>query len=193
MKAFKINIFLVLLSVSFANNIYSQIVVEPKVNVALASVGIVNPAVEFSVASNVSVQMEFFGAYAKKSFLGMSTPFLATVGMTEGRYYFKDNISGFYTGLVAGTGNWKMNRSFITISNSNRDNYDYGYSVLLGLSLGYKFLINERWGIDLNLGGGWAHSNHEGYNGHGIQQYRLNGSDEWLPFKGGVYVSYRLK
>ena len=182
-----------LISLLVSTNIFSQVMVEPKINIALAAVAIANPAIEFSVSQRSAVQLEFFGSFHPRNFLGSGNPFIATVGYAEYHYYIRDNFKGFYFGGTMGCGNWKMNRSQILVGYGNpTGNYDLGYSLIMGLNLGYKFLIKERWGIDINLGGGWVHSLHESYNKHGILVNKMNGSDEFLPFKGGIYISYRL-
>ncbi len=171
-----------------------NVVIEPRINVAMAAVGIVNAGVEFGVSKHSAVQLEYLGSFAGESFLGTGYPFIASVGYLDYKYYIKKNLKGFYFGTSLGYGTWKMNRGVVPFIGYayEKGHYDVGSSMFLGLNIGYKFLIKERWGIELNVAGGWAHSNHEGYNKYGVLVYNNNRSDEFLPFKGGVYISYRL-
>ena len=187
---------ILLLIISFTYNVsYSQVnvIVEPRANVAMAAIGVVNLGAEFGVSKHSSVGVEYLGSFAADSFLGTGYPFLATVGYLDYRYYTKENLSGFFVGGSFGIGTWKMTRSILPFTyNQPAGNYDVGSSLMLGLNIGYKFLIEERWGIEISMTGGWVHSKHEGYNKHGVLTYHMNLSDEFLPFKGGVYVTYRL-
>ena len=174
---------------------YSQVnvIVEPRANVAFAAIGVANIGVEFGVSKHSAVTVEYLGSFAANSFLGSGHPFLATVGYLDYRYYTSDNLKGFFVGSSFGIGTWKMNRGLIPFTYGYPDgHYDVGSSFMLGVSLGYKFLIKERWGIEISMSGGWIHSKHEGYNQHGVLVYHMNLSDEFVPFKGGVYVTYRL-
>lgn len=190
-------IILLLAIIVLCKTSYSQeyIIVEPKINLAMGAVTIFNPGVEFGVSKHFAIQLEFFGAFAYRNFLGLGYPFLATIGFVDCRYYIKGGMKGFFVGASVGSGVWKMSRTMLTQplkSQSYPIPYDVGTSVFSGASIGYKFLFKERWGLEISATGGFVHGMHEGYNAHGVKVFNSNATAEWLPYKGGIYLSYRL-
>jgi hypothetical protein len=163
--------------------------------------GVVNPAVEFAVHNNISVQLEGMGVFYHDHVPFLNFPLVLGLTFVEGRFYPKEVYRGFYAGPNLGWGAWKMNKSMAPGYFGTYDNgsVQYGHNVMLGLSLGYQWILSNRWSIDLNLGLGWQHSTYEGYkNGvlytdPSIPEGRPNRSAEWMPaYKGGLFFSYRF-
>ena len=167
---------------------------ELKANVALACVAVFNPALEIGFTKHSALQIEYFGTYAEKNYLGLGFPFYATIGYLDYRYYFKGDMKGWFVGPSFGTGVWKMSRAILSLDFATAANggYDVGASVFLGVALGYKFLFNDRWGLEISVTDGMVHGNHESYNKHSVLTVKSNGTDEYLPYKGGIYFSYRF-
>lgn len=163
--------------------------------------GVVNPAVEFAVHNNISVQLEGMGVFYYDHVPFLNFPLVLGLTFIEGRYYSKEVYRGFYAAPNLGWGVWKMNKSVAPGYFGTYDNgsVQYGHNVMLGLSLGYQWILSERWSLDLNLGLGWQHSTYEGYeNGQlyldpSIPEGQPNRSAEWMPaYKGGLFLSYRF-
>ena len=77
------------------------------------------------------------------------------------------------------------------------DLYQNGYAIIIGATLGYQFQLSERWNMDLYLGAGSAQSFYKGYHKELGIRYdndgrKWNKSGEFLPYRGGVMISYKL-
>lgn len=110
----------------------------------------------------------------------------------EYRYHFHEKHNGFYVGANVGA----------TVFNFQKWNYlntlmyEKGFGYLIGISIGYQKKINDKFMIDCFLGGGNSQSFYKGYyigtktRHDNAENY--NKSGEWIPYRGGVMVSYRL-
>ena len=75
-----------------------------------------------------------------------------------------------------------------------------GYSILLGGTVGYVVKVNDKINLDIFLGGGNAQSKYRSYynafpdiRADKEEGASINGSGEWIPYKGGVMISYQIK
>lgn len=110
----------------------------------------------------------------------------------EFRYYPKKATEGLYFGLHIGGSKYKFQKwNYI-----NTDMYQKGYSVMYGGTVGYQVRINERFSLDAFLGGGSQQGFYNGYlisTGERYENARNhNKSGEWLPYRGGIMIVYRL-
>ena len=70
---------------------------------------------------------------------------------------------------------------------------------MLGAAVGYQLQWAERWNVDFFLGGGTSQGFYHGYEKkeEGISRYEKsapwNKSGEWIPYRGGVMISYKLR
>ena len=66
----------------------------------------------------------------------------------------------------------------------------------MGITVGYKVKINDKFMLDCFVGGGSSQGFYKGYNLSDGARYdgaeHYNKSGEWLPYRGGVMVSYKL-
>lgn len=167
-------------------------------------IGWINPAVEIKVHKNVSVQLEVFGSFYGKNFMGTGYPFTTVAAWVEGRYYIRETFDGFYAGLNFGCASFRLNKGFLLPYKFSgpKGSYATGQSLIIGPVIGYNFLIDSHWSIELSWSGGWAGSKYAGvtptaYNDKGdvidVSYTDWNSSGEWLlAYKGGVLVSYRF-
>lgn len=171
----------------------------------LLAIGVINPAIEFPVHKNISIQMEGMGVFYNRDFLGTGVPLVLATTFLEGRYYFKEVFQKFYAGPNIGWGVWKMNKDIAPGYSYGHSTNQYGNNVMMGLTLGYQWAVSQHWSIDFSWGLGWQHAIYEGFqdsDGDGVwESYfdtsipkgALNQSAEWMPaYKGGVFVSYRF-
>jgi len=116
-------------------------------------------------------------------------PFLFGMIMPEARFYPKKAFDGFYVGVFGVAQIFKMTKwNYI-----NTGKYQKGRGFGAGLSLGYEIKINERWGIDAFGGWGWQNSQYWGYYTQTNEKYKgWNGSGEWMPYKIGFSLTYKL-
>lgn len=185
-------------SVFFLGKSFGQIA-EVKVNVMAGAVAIFNPSIEIGFGKHSGVSMDFVGAFAEENYMGTGYPFLASMGIMGYRFYTKkDSHRGFFVGADLGFNTFKMNKNIIPLvaHDHSKNTYDFGYGILMGMTLGYKFLFKERWGVEISVSGGWQHSQHEVYQkGDNNKYYKavdMNASAEWFPYKAGVYLTYRF-
>lgn len=107
----------------------------------------------------------------------------------EVRFYPREAFNGFYVGGFGAFQIFKMSKwNYI-----NTGKYQEGRGFALGLSLGYELNINDRWSLDMFAGGAWQNSQYDGYYTATNERYvAWNGSGEWMPYKVGVSIAYRL-
>ncbi len=178
-------------------------VADDKLNVKLNSlvlIGIVNPAVEFKVMKNFTVQMEAFGSFYTTDFLGTGKPFVLGAGFLEFRYYPRFAFSGFYVAPNVGFGVYKLNKGLVLryTDQYKGDEYQQGSNVMAGLTIGYHWNIDEHWSIEFSWGGGFQQSVYQGFRRYSddepyVEYAGRNASAEWPPlYKGGIFVGYRF-
>lgn len=126
----------------------------------------------------------------------------------EGRYYFNEAFRHFYVGANIATSAFTLQKwnywsdepyyndygEVFTSSNL----YQKGYSLIIGVTLGYQFKVSDRWNIDLYGTLGTSQDFYKGYDRTTGERYdrkdnQFNRSGEILPYRGGVMISYKLK
>lgn len=168
-------------------------IAEFKVNVAAGAVAIFNPSIEVGFGKYSAVSMDFVGAFAENNYLGTGHPLLLSFGLMGYRFYIKPDVhKGFFVGADLGFNTFKMNKNIVPFYGDMGGRDDVGYGIVMGATIGYKFLFRQRWGLECSLSFGWQHSQHEGFNQNGEKLFDMNASAEWLPYKAGIYITYRL-
>ena len=104
----------------------------------LLAILIVNPAVEFKVMRNWTVQVEGIGSFYTRNFLGTNKPFLLGATFGEFRYYIKRAFDGFYVAPNIGFSVFKLNKGlFLRYHEEYKGNfYQHGSNVMAGITLG---------------------------------------------------------
>ena len=93
--------------------------------------------------------------------------------MNPRNFYTNVSWDGFYIGPYAMYGNFNIG---LLKHNDPLQSYRRrGWGVSGGISTGYKFAFNSRWGLDLNIGLGYAHLQYNKY------------------YLGGEYVNFPLE
>jgi hypothetical protein len=198
------------ISMNAQNESLQETTFNPRINVkmsALAAIGIINPAVEFQIKDQWSMQIEGMGVFAPRNFLGTGYPLQLGTFFIEGRYYFKKVFNGFFIGPNIGGGAFRMNKNILhkyfgwaPDLNYKKDekSIQTGESWMAGLTLGYvhTFKKNPHWSIEVNwsLGRQWArYESYTNYNNGTIKEHTpVNGSAEYMPFyKGGIFLAYK--
>ncbi len=151
--------------------------------------GVPNFGVEFNLGTNSTFQVD-----AMASFWTIDgVPYKFGVLFPEFRYYTKKAGFGFYFGGHIGGGIFELQKW----NQAQVNSFQRGYTILFGATIGYQFVLNERLNLDLFLGGGNQQANYKGYSletgerGDGARNY--NKSGEWLPYRGGLMLVYKLK
>ena len=160
-----------------------------KVNALTTLFTIPNIGIETSIGKKSTFQFDIM-ASMWKSINGKPAQFYTFI--PEYRYHFKENYDGFYLGANVGATIF----NFQKWNYLNTERYEKGFGYLLGASVGYQKKINDRFMLDCFIGGGHSQGFYKGYYIGTNTRYEtaehFNKSGEWIPYRGGVMVSYRL-
>ena len=178
-----------------------------KANALFLPIGILNAGLEYQMSKKMTLQGEVFIS-PWKSFAGKDAQ-VYMIGF-EGRYYFNEAFKHFYVGanfsaarfIIQKYTYWNDNPYQYTPESPiyiGSDLYQDGFSYMLGATIGYQFQLSAKWNMDLYFGAGTIQSYYKGYvKSLGVrydtgQDRVYNKSGEFLPYKGGIMISYRLK
>lgn len=200
MKLFFKILFAGVLAAGFTPHATAQTYV--KLNGLYALVGVVNPAVEFTISPKSTFQTEIVISPWESI---NDKHALFAIFMGEYRRYFKEHNRGWYLGANVGMMAFDMTKPYIQGGNIRFENrYCKGYGFMVGLCAGYEYTFCERWVLDAYLGWSWMSSFYNGYSmdgqidmdpGHMVEpKYPdpFNGSSEWYPNKIGISIGYRI-
>jgi hypothetical protein len=177
----------VLFILFFGTQLYSQTYI--KVNALTTLLTIPNVGIETSIGKKSTFQFDVTASFWK-SVDGKPKEFY--IFIPEYRYHFKEKDKGFYAGAHVGGTIF----NFQKWNYLNTDNYEKGFGFLMGVTLGYKVKINDKFSLDCFVGGGSSQGFYKGYSLTTGERYdgaeNYNKSGEWLPYRGGVMVAYKL-
>lgn len=160
-----------------------------KGNILTAPIGILNGGLEYQLSDQLTLQAE--GLISPwKSFAGNHLQMY--LGFIEGRYYFSTLMNKFYIGPHVGIGFFDIQKW----NYWNTDKYQRGVTLLTGATFGYQKQLNDRFGFDFFISGGHSQGNYHGYQ-EGVGRYEdaenFNRSGEWLIYKAGIMLTYKIK
>jgi len=161
-----------------------------KLNALTTLIGIPQIGIETSICKKLTFQADALGAYWG-SVNKAGAPFKTVMVFSELRYHFNHNYKGLYVGGHIGGAIYQLQKW----NYWNSDSVQKGESFFLGISVGYQFLIKNRWMIDAFVGGGNQQAHYTGRlmsTGERYEHSSYNKSGEWLPYRGGVMISYKL-
>ncbi len=176
-----------------------------KGNALLLPVGVLNVGAEYQLSDKFTVQADALVS-PWKSFAGHQAQLYSLV--MEARYYFNSSFRNWYVGanlggvrFIAQKWNHWGGRPFQLTPTSpiynELDLYQDGFGVMIGATVGYQRQLSEKWNIDLFAGGGNLQSFYRGYHESLDVRYDeitgWNRSGEWVPYRGGVMISYKLR
>ncbi|SHG25198.1 DUF3575 domain-containing protein [Flavobacterium defluvii] len=162
-----------------------------KFNGATALVGIPNVGVETSIGEKTTFSFDVMASFWK-SFNG-NNPMEFYTFTPEVRYHFKEKYNGFYIGGHIGPDFYQLQKWNYWDTNK----YEHGFGYRIGVTVGYNIKLNDKFLLDIFAGGGWHQGFYHGYYNDGTPgRYETaehwNKSGEWLPYRGGVMISYKL-
>lgn len=178
-----------------------------KANALFLPVGVLNAGLEYQLSKKMTFQAEIFVS-PWKSFLGKYAQ-AYMIGF-DGRYYFDEAFKHWYLGGSVGFLRYKLQKwnywsndpyQYTETSPvyATSDLYQDGFSFMFGAVAGYQFQLSQNWNMDLFVGGGTAQSYYKGYHKELGIRYdtdptrEYNQSGEWLPYRIGVMLAYKLK
>ena len=177
-----------------------------KANAVFLPIGILNAGIETQLSKKYTFQGDVFIS-PWKSFAGKYAQ--AYMAGIEGRYYFDEAFKHWYLGANFSAAVYRLQKwnywsdepyqySPESPVYVHSDLYQKGFSLFFGATVGYQFIINNNWNIDLYLGAGSSQDHYRGYVKSTGERYddpsrKWNKSGEWIPYRGGVMISYRIK
>jgi hypothetical protein len=170
-------------------SIYSQSQTYVKVNALTTLLTVPSVGIETSIGKKSTFQFDITASFWK-SLKGNPAQFY--VFIPEYRYHFHEKFNGFYVGGHIGATIF----NFQKWNYLNTDNYEEGFGYVIGATIGYQTKINDKFILDCFLGGGSHQGFYKGYyisNGDRYDNAKdYNKSGEWIPYRGGIMVSYRI-
>jgi hypothetical protein len=160
-----------------------------KVNAATALLGVPGVGVERVVGPRTSIQVDFTASLWKSI---DRAPAQLVMLIPEWRHHFREGHLGPYAGLHAGVIGFRLQKW----DHRGGDQFQEGFGAVFGGTVGYKQRVSERMVLDWYLGGGTAQTKYKGYLVSTGERYDgedgWNESGEWLPYRGGVMLTFRL-
>ena len=176
-----------------------------KLNGLYALVGVINPAVEFTVSPKSTFQTEIvFSPWKYVNDHGVDKPMKFGILMGEYRRYFKQHNWGWYLGANMGMMGFKMSKPQFSDGWFLENRYSKGYGMMIGICGGFEYQFADRWLLDAYFGWSYMLSWYNGYSLDGtidLYPHRpvqlekpdpFNGSHEWLPNKIGVSIGFMI-
>ncbi|WP_080780101.1 DUF3575 domain-containing protein [Chryseobacterium phocaeense] len=175
-----------------------------KGNALFAAIGVLNIGLEKQISQKYTLQGDVFIS-PWKSFAGHEFQYYSV--SLEGRYYFNEAFSRWYIGANLAASAFVLQKwsywSDNPYINSNNETfitsnlYQKGVSFIVGVTGGYQFKVSDRWNIDVYATVGTSQDFYKGYDRVSGKRYesaqKFNKSGEFLPYRGGVMISYKLK
>lgn len=186
------SIILLSLSSTFFSQDHSLYV---KANALTLPVAVLNAGFEYQLSSKYTLEADGFIS-PWKSFAGKHAQIY--MAHLEGRYYFKEAFKHWYVGLNGGFGVFDITK----YNYFNTNKYQRGFNFMFGAVAGYQFQWRKNWNVDVFLRGGSSQGFYHGYALEGdppsLFRYekhsgKWNKSGEWIPYGGGIMISYKLK
>ncbi|MRX38910.1 DUF3575 domain-containing protein [Flavobacterium sp. LC2016-23] len=162
-----------------------------KFNTATAAILVPNIGIETSIGEKTTFSVDVMASFWE-SFNGHSPMKFYTL-TPEIRYHFKEKYNGFYVGLHMGPDIYEIQKWNYWETNK----YEHGFGYRVGATVGYNIKLNDKFLLDIFAGGGWHQGFYHGYYNDGTpgryeKAKNWNKSGEWLPYRGGVMLSYKL-
>ncbi len=177
-----------------------------KANALFLPLGMLNAGVETQLSNKFTFQGDIFIS-PWKSFMKHEAQ-IYMIGF-EGRYYFNEAFKHWYVGANISAARFVLQKWGYWSDEPYQyaegepiyvksDLYQEGFNFIIGASGGYQFVVNDKWNIDLYLGIGSSQDFYKGFHRDLGVRYddpnrKWNRSGEWIPYRGGVMISYKIK
>lgn len=178
----------ILLLVLILFSIQTQSQTYIKGNMVTALVLVPNVGFETSIGKKATFQFDITSSFWKSI---NGSPAQLHIFIPEFRYYFHQKFDGLYVGGNVGATIF----NFQKWSNWDTNQHEKGFGYVMGVTLGYQKKLNDKFALDFFLGGGNHQGFYKGYNPDGTRYDFAKGynkSGEWLPYRGGVMLAYKI-
>jgi hypothetical protein len=179
---------LVFLSFLVVTASFSQTTI--KFNGATALIGVPNIGVETSIGEKITFQLDATASFWESV---NGDPYRFFILTPEVRYHFQEKFDGLYLGANVSGGTFKLTK----YGYEGTGTYQRGFNVIFGVTVGYQWKLNEKWGLDLFIGGGHQEAIYKGFDREGNRYdhwiHDWNKSGEMVLYRGGLMISYKIK
>jgi hypothetical protein len=172
-------------------SIYAQSQTYVKFNAVSALILVPNIGIETSIGKKSTYQFDIVSSFWKKI---NGAPYEFYTFTNEYRYHFHEKYNGFYVGANAGFDAFKIQKwNYVDIGV-----YQVGVGYTIGATVGYQKKLSKNFILDFFIGGGSHQGFYHSYYIDTNERFELdkavkqNKSGEWIPYRGGVMISYRL-
>lgn len=160
-----------------------------KINGITALVLVPNIGFETKVGDKLTFQTDVTASFWKSV---NGSPLKFVIVIPEIRYHFNEIFNGWYAGFHIGGGAFNLKKWDYELLNYNQKGYNY----FVGGTIGYEKKISDKFLLDFYIGGGSIQSFYKGYNLDTGLRYETasayNKSGEFLPYRGGIMICYKL-
>ncbi|WP_306352525.1 DUF3575 domain-containing protein [Flavobacterium sp. '19STA2R22 D10 B1'] len=160
-----------------------------KLNGLSTVVGLPNAGFETSIGKKMTFQLDAVTSVWKSR---NGAPFQLLIVIPEVRYHFNEKYNGFYVGAHVGGGAFRLQKW----NYNNTNKYQKGYNYYVGATIGYQWKLSDKWLLDAFVGGGTQQGAYKGYYIGTDERYETaknyNKSGEWLPYRGGLMIAYKI-
>lgn len=169
---------------------------EVKFNAATALALIPNFGVELPLGAYSSAQLDVLGSFWDS--VDTSAYHLTQI-FPEYRLYSQSGRHGWFAGAHVGFGMFTMRKpNFPGTYGYPKGYYQSGRISFTGISLGYKKTLSSRWAWEVFIGGGRSHAVYRNYRKSDWTRWdsakrQFNKSSEWVLYRGGVMVVYKIR
>lgn len=180
----------------FATSFPMRSQTELKFNVATALILIPNFGVEIPIGDRSSAQLDVLGSFWDTI---DGSAFHLNQIFPEYRFYSQSERKGWFGGVHIGFGMFTMRKpSLPWFPGYPPGFYQSGRMTFTGVSLGYKKHLSSQWALEVFLGGGKSHAVYRNYRKSDWSRWddttrQFNKSSEWVPYRGGLLLIYRLR
>ncbi|MDC8104862.1 DUF3575 domain-containing protein [Chryseobacterium sp. PTM-20240506] len=175
-----------------------------KGNALFLPIGVLNGGLEYQLSKKYTLQGDVFVS-PWKSFAGHEFQYYSV--SLEGRYYFDEAFKHWYVGANLAASSFVLQKwnywGSGTYTNDRGEQfkksnlYQKGLSVIIGVTAGYQFQLSENWNLDVYGTLGTSQDFYKGYDRATGKRYdeakKFNKSGEFLPYRGGIMISYKIK
>nr|WP_315241816.1 DUF3575 domain-containing protein [uncultured Flavobacterium sp.] len=175
----------------FSGSVQSQTYLKFNAFTALALVP--NVGVETSIGEKTTFSFDVMASFWE-SFDGKK-PMKFITYTPEIRYHFKEKYNGLYAGGHMGFDSYELQKWDYWNDFPNR--YEKGIGYRIGATIGYNKKLNDKFLLDIFIRGGWHQGFYKGHYNDGTpgsyeNVKNWNKSGEWLPYGGGIMISYKI-
>ncbi|MEL1252399.1 DUF3575 domain-containing protein [Flavobacterium sp. DGU38] len=182
-----------IIAILFITSISSYSQTYLKFNAFTALALMPNIGVETSIGEKTTFSFDIMASFWES--IDGKKPMKFATFTPEIRYNFKEKYNGFYVGGHIGFDTFELQKW--TYWNKLPTWYETGMGYRIGATIGYNTKLSEKFLLDIFLRGGWHQGYYKGHYNDGTpgsyeNVKNWNKSGEWLPYGGGIMLSYKL-